>query len=55
MKRYFSYSADGGFELHDSLDEAKTAAEKEFEICRDELRRIVKRHERQASAQTPGE
>ncbi len=36
MKRYFSYSADGGFELHDSLDEAKTAAEKEFEICRDE-------------------
>ena len=35
MKRYFSYDDQNQFELHDTLAEAKAAAEKAFEYCSD--------------------
>ena len=38
MKRFFSYDDQNEFELHDTLAEAKAAAEKAFEYCSDEAR-----------------
>lgn len=36
MKRFFSYDDQDQFRLHDTLAEAKSAAEKALEYCRDE-------------------
>ena len=36
MKRYFSRNDQHEFELHDTLEEAKAAAEQALEDCRDE-------------------
>lgn len=36
MKRYFSYDDQNNFELHDTLAEAKAAAVKALDYCRDE-------------------
>lgn len=38
MKRFFSYNYQNEFELHNTLAEAKAAAEKVFEYCRSEAR-----------------
>ena len=38
MKRYFSYDDQNNFELHDTLAEAKAAAEKALDYCSDEAR-----------------
>lgn len=38
MKRFFSYDDQNQFELHETLEEAKAAAEKAFEYCSDEAR-----------------
>ena len=38
MKRFFSYDYQNEFELHDTLAEAKSAAEKAFKYCSDEAR-----------------
>ncbi len=35
MKRFFSYVGDDGFELHDTLDEAKACAQQGFEYDQD--------------------
>lgn len=53
-KRQFTI-AEQKLPAHLPSNEAISELLNDLLACRDELRRIVKRHERQASARTPGE